>query len=244
MIYTESGTIDHLNTALKNVKELYKAACIERKGKTTDTKEYFTEVIAEELLKRLPLFEEDSELTRTKNSYCTKSHCNIKIDVCNSNRNEEIFAKRITGLEFEKLGLILDYQIPLKDKQKDKGVGKIDLISYHKETKTLFLIELKYSGNKETLLRSVLEIYTYNEIVNKGKLKTDFMSYPKFTENKVFGNAKANDISVVPAVLLVPDCYPYKELMEIQIGGRQKLNELASKLNVKFFTMDIKRSVF
>jgi hypothetical protein len=242
--YKISETLNELSTLPKKGEELYKAECINWKGKTTDTKEFYSEVIAGELLKDLHLFQGINTVTRTKKSYLTKSHCKIKIDLCDSNRNEEIFAKRITGLEFEKIGLILDYQIPLKDKQKDKGVGKIDLISYNNETKTLFLIELKYSGNKETLLRAVLEIYTYYKIVDKDKLKSDFMSYPKFAENKVFGNAEENDIVVVPAVLLVPDCNAYKELIDMQNKNRPMLEKLVASLGVNIFTLDFKVNVF
>lgn len=100
-------------------------------------------------------------------TYSRENHCNINIDLCKSNRNEEIFAKRITGLTLPELGLILDYQIPLKDTLADKGLGKIDLISFNENTKTLFLIELKYEGNDETLLRASLESYTYFKLVDK-----------------------------------------------------------------------------
>lgn len=242
--YKISETLNELSPLLQKSEELYKAGCINWKGKTSDTKEFYSEVIAGELLKDLHLFQGINTVTRTKESYCMKSHCNIEIDVCNSNRNEEIFAKRITGLEFEKIGLILDYQIPLKNILADDGVGKIDLISYYKKTKTLFLIELKYLGNDDSLLRAVLEIYTYYKIVDQNKLKTDFINCSELHNNNVFEKTKANDINVVPAVLLVPDCNPYNELMEMHIGGRHKLNLLASSLNVKIFTMDIKRSVF
>lgn len=58
------------------------------------------------------------------------------------------------------LGKVLDYQTPLKDKQDDKAV-KIDIVSYNKDIKTVYLLELKIEDSKETMLRCVLEIYTY-----------------------------------------------------------------------------------
>ena len=63
-----------------------------------------------------------------------------------------------------------DYQIPLNDERKDK-LGDVDLVSYNEKTKTLFLIELKYKRNKETLLRASLEIFTYYKSADIDKLK-------------------------------------------------------------------------
>lgn len=129
-------------------------------GTTKDTDELYSEILANELLRNLKEFDKISTVTRTE-TYCRENHCNIEIDICKSNRDEENFAKRITGLTLEGLGLIKDFQIPLKDTRADKGLGKIDLISFNEETKTLYLIELKYKENKETLLRASLESYTY-----------------------------------------------------------------------------------
>ncbi|MBI9031442.1 hypothetical protein JEZ13_05525 [bacterium] len=152
------------------------------------------------------------------------------MDICNSNREEENFAKRITGLTLDELGTIIDYQVPLKDTLADKGLGKIDLISYNKEHNTMFLIELKYKGNKETLLRSILESYTYYKLIDKIKLKNDFFSK--------LGNMNSDDIIILPAVLVVPNCNPYDELEDMEIGNRPKLKALSLALGIKFFTLD------
>ena len=123
---TRKETIDEFNKALLNIETLYNANCVNWTGKTSDTDEFYTEVIANELLWNLKEFDKIKTITR-KNTYSRENHSKIEIDLSN-NRNEEIFAKRIAFLEFDEIGKILDYQIPLKDTSKDKGVGKIDLI--------------------------------------------------------------------------------------------------------------------
>lgn len=62
------------------------------------------------------------------------------------------------------LGKIIDYEFPLS-LDSDSGVGEIDLISYAKDSNTIFLIEGKTSNNNETILRAILEIETYSRIL-------------------------------------------------------------------------------
>jgi hypothetical protein len=234
---TRIETIKELKKELSKIENLYKSKCVNWTGTTKDTDELYSEVIANELLRELKEFDKISTLTRTK-TYCRENHCNIEIDICNSNRDEENFAKRITGLSLDGLGLIKDFQIPLKDVIANKGLGKIDLISFNEETKTLYLIELKYEGNKETLLRASLESYTYYKIVDKVKLINDCFNNQKFILNNVFNPIDPTEINVKPAVLVVPKCNAYNELEEVDSGGRPKLKALALALDIKYFTVE------
>jgi hypothetical protein len=160
------------------------------------------------------------------------------IKIGDTNRDEEKFAKRITGLDLKHLGLIIDYQIPLKDTIKNTGKGKIDLISFDRETKTLFLIELKYIGNKETLLRAVLESYTYYMTVDKPKLMNDCIISNKHILNNSSNLINSNNIKIIPSVLLVPGCNSYKELKEMESGKRPHLKTLCIALGVRIFTIE------
>lgn len=96
-------------------------------------------------------------------------------------RNEENLAKLLYLNDFiPGLGNIIDYQVPLKGKQSDK-IGKIDLVGYSEQNRRFSLIELKYHpvGSRETLLRCVLEIYTYYKFLDKERFKADFIeNYP------------------------------------------------------------------
>ncbi len=234
---TKKETIDEFKKEISDIENLYKSKCINWTGKTKDTNELYSEIISNELLRNLKEFDKISTITRT-NTYCRKNHCNIEIDICNSNRDEENFAKRITGLKLEGLGRIKDYQIPLKDTRTDKGLGKIDLISFNEETKTLYLIELKYKNNKETLLRATLESYTYFKIVDKIKLVNDCFNSEEFILNKVYNSINPNEINIKSAVLVVPKCNAYDELESIKLEERPKLKALALALDFKYFTVE------
>lgn len=227
--YNKEQTKSNLISSITNIETLYSANCINWTGKTNDTKEYYTEVFALELLRELKTLTSIKSTTR-QSSYLRENHCDIRIDLCNSNRDEENFAKRLTGLTFDDLGTIIDYQVPLKDTLSDDGLGKIDLISFNAKSKKMFLIELKYRGNKETLLRAILESYTYYKTINEMKLKSDFSAK--------LDNVDLNDIVVLPAVLVVPNCNAYDELEDMEIGERPKLKALSLALGIKFFNLE------
>lgn len=160
-----------------NMSLFYKGGCINYRGKTTDTQEYYTEVISEWLLNHLALLENIRPITR-QSSYLVTGHDGIP-EHPDSNREEELIAmamKRQDRLPL--VGQVIDYQTPLKNVQKDKA-GKIDLLTY--DGTTLRILELKEPDSKETMLRCVLEGYTYLKTVNQAKLLVDF-GLPATTE--------------------------------------------------------------
>ena len=216
---------------------LYQAKCINWSGKTP-TKKYYSELFAEELLLHLSDFSKIRVVSRS-GTYCRENHCQIEFDLCKSNRDEENFAKRITGLNLPKIGRILDYQVPLKSTKADKGVGKIDLISFNEQSKTFHLIELKYIGNKETLLRAVLESYTYFKKVDQSKLITDYVRDYNFRHGKAINDLNINAYTIVPTVLVSEDCNPYKELGELDFGDRPELKKLSVALGVNLYRVSV-----
>ena len=91
-----------------------------------------------------------------------------------TNRKEEILAKLLFYQgNIDGLGYIFDYQTPLKEARND-SYGKIDLLGYNKDDKCYSVIELKYrpSGSEETLLRCVLEAYTYYKLLDINQIKS------------------------------------------------------------------------
>jgi len=80
-----------------------------------------------------------------------------------------MFVKRINCSDV--FGTILDYQVPLKDKEEDT-FGKIDFIS--EKDGELWFVEIKADYNKESILKAIFEIETYSKIVCKKKLLEDF----------------------------------------------------------------------
>ena len=170
MPYTREEIRNRLTDLSSDMSLLYKRGCINYRGKTSDTKEYYTEVISEWLLEHIDLFESIKTITR-RTSYCTVGHDGISENP-DSNREEELIAMAIKRQgELSLLGTVVDYQTPLKNICTDKA-GKIDILAY--DGTTLRILELKEPDSMETMLRCVLEGFTYLKTVDKAKLLSDF----------------------------------------------------------------------
>lgn len=139
-----------------------------------------------------------------------------------TNRAEEIFAIKLKGKKLEKLGLVIEYQVPLKEKSSDDA-GKIDLIT--STNKSVYIVELKYIDNKETLLRAILEIWTYYKQLNKVNFLNSF---------KLLQQNKTEDIR--KAVLLSVGCKAYNEAKGL--SERPELKQLIKELDVEIFLFE------
>lgn len=218
--YTKSEILSTLDKAIIDNDFFYTLPCINYKGITDDTKEKYSEVIAKYLLTHLDDFNSSISQIRRDNSYKTTTHDGMINKESLSNRKEEITAKKMFNNTYPKIGKILDYQIPLKNKRVDKA-GKVDLISYNSDLNNLFLLELKIPDNKseeekETLLRSVLEIYTYSKQVDQEKLLNDF---------------NLPNASIQPSVLHIEGNTAYNDYID---GASPNVIKLMEKLNIQF----------
>ena len=220
------------NEILEEIQDMvnfYKRKVVNYRGKTSDSKDYYTEVVAEWILKNIYLFDYIKPITREK-SYKVDSHDGI-IKNEESKREEEKIAMKLFDLSqnqrkvFDVIGKIIDYQTPLKDIQTDKA-GKIDLLAYNKKEKILRILELKRPDSKETMLRCVLEAYTYSKVVDKAKLLKDF-GLPKDTE-----------IKACPFVFY--DGEQYKEMQE----DRKNLKELIKELGIEVIYLEEKNEEY
>ena len=212
------------NEILEEIQDMgnfYKRKVVNYRGTTSDSKEYYTEVVAEWILKNIYLFDYIKPITREK-SYKVDTHDGI-IKNKGSKREEEKIAMKLFDLSqnqgkvFEIIGKIIDYQTPLKDIQTDKA-GKIDLLAYNESKKTLRILELKKADSEETMLRCVLEAYTYLKVVDKAKLLKDF-GLPKDTE-----------IKACPFVFYGKE--QYREMQAIK-DDRENLGKLIEKLGIE-----------
>ena len=178
MSYTTEEIKAKVREALKVIPaKVYAQDFVNYKGYVDE--ERYTEIIARELWRGVEsnnrdLFRSIPKITREE-SYKTESHEDLAKQERpeNSNRNEEWIAKKIYGKTFDYIGKILDFQTPLNNSA-DGGAGKIDLLSYNNDENTAYILELKRPENDETLLRCVLESYTYWKTVDKEKLLSDF----------------------------------------------------------------------
>ena len=154
----------------KFAANFYKSAVVNYKGKVTGSKDLYSEVIAESLVND-SFIKDWLNLIPVRPEHFKINHPNTdeNVDALKiTNRKEEILAKLLFYQgNVDGLGYIFDYQTPLKATQND-SYGKIDLLGYNKDNKCYSVIELKYrpSGSEETLLRCVLEAYTYYRLLD------------------------------------------------------------------------------
>lgn len=173
MAYTKEEIINKCNEAFKNPSTFYQADVINYRGKTADGILY-NEIVAKFVCDNFDKLTFEIEKITREEAYKTQSH-NGEFNP-NSKREEEITAIKMfnqckDGSAYNFIGKIIDYQTPLKNTSKDEA-GKIDLLSY--DGKTLHILELKKKDSKETMLRCVLEGFTYLCTVDKAKLLKDF----------------------------------------------------------------------
>ena len=184
--YSKEEIIKKLEASKSEMGQFYSEDFLNYISETSDKDGDYTEIIAGWLLDNIELFNEIKPITREK-SYKVKTHDGI-IKNEESKRQEEKIAIKLfdssknRGKVFDIIGKIIDYQTPLKNVRGDKA-GKIDLLAYNENEKTLRILELKRPDSKETMLRCVLEAYTYLKVVDKDKLLKDF-GLPKDTKIK------------------------------------------------------------
>ena len=217
--YSKDEIIKKLEVTKSEMWKFYSQDFVNYRGKTSDKeRDYYTEIIAKWLLDNIELFNDIKMISREK-SYKVNTHDGKNKDN-DSNREEEKIAMKLFDLSqnqgkvFDVIGKIIDYQTPLKDIQTDK-VGKIDLLAYNENEKTLRILELKKPDSKETMLRCVLEAYTYLKVVDKAKLLKDF-GLPEDTE-----------IKACPFVFYGKE--QYKEMQK----NKENLGELIKKLDIE-----------
>lgn len=153
----------------------YKASIVNYKGyangEKQEDKNRYSEIISSALLSK-NLLQSWKELAPVRPNHFDTAHTpSEKVEMeklQGTNRKEEILAKLLFYQhEVAGLGYIFDYQTPLKETRND-SYGKIDLLGYNTDDKCYSVIELKYrpSGSEETLLRCVLEAYTYYRLLD------------------------------------------------------------------------------
>lgn len=174
MGYTRSEIRAQCKEAFENKSAFYKMDFVNYRGKTTDTKEYYTEVVAEFLCERISDYVNGIKCISRKSSYKTEGHDGVYDP--GSNRKEEktamqFFVQSREQGAFDLIGTIEDYQTPLKSTAEDDA-GKIDILSF--DGHIMRILELKKPDSKETMLRCVLEGFTYLKTADCGKLISDF----------------------------------------------------------------------
>ena len=170
-IYTIEETEKYADGLLKelnqdNINKLYKADSKRVKhsnilnwnGVTKDdSSKYYINIISEkiypkvvDMLKKIPFIDRKNGFPKRKKGEKTRIG-KFKI-------SERDIAECI---ELNDLGDNIEFEIPLNAKRSDRGVGKIDFLTYNKDTDTITIVELKAPNSTEGLLRAAFEIQTY-----------------------------------------------------------------------------------
>ena len=174
MGYSKNDILKKCQIAFDDIKTFYKQPFINYNGRTYDTNEYYTEVVAEFLCRNIFTYIDGIPKITREVSYKTVGHDGV-FDVDTPREEEkiamEMFNQSKSEIPYDFIGNIIDYQTPLKNKRSDVA-GKIDLLSY--DGKTLYILELKKPDSDESMLRCVLEGYTYLSTVNHKKILADF----------------------------------------------------------------------
>ena len=213
--YSRQEIIAKCEGAFEDIKMFYKQPFINYGGKTTDTNEYYTEVIAEFLCNNLERYINGIPSITRNTTYKTPTHTG-DFDI-NTPREEEriameMFKQSVNGCNYNVIGKIIDYQTPLKNKRSDIA-GKIDLLSY--DGSCLRVLELKKPFSDESMLRCVLEGYTYLKTVDCVKLIRDF------------------DLPENTKVLASPFVFKYGQQYQEMLEKRPNLFNLMKMLNSK-----------
>lgn len=170
-----------LTEVQKFAANFYKAPIINYKGHVTGKSKVnntrYSEVIADTLVSKGYIKTWIELQPLRPNHFDTGHNHSENVDMNKlqiSNRKEEILAKLLFyQREIKDLGYIFDYQTPLK-KVRSNSYGKIDLLGYNSKDKCYSIIELKYrpSGSDETILRCVLEAYTYYKLFDLNQIES------------------------------------------------------------------------
>ena len=194
----------------------------------------------------------DEEAPQRQNSYFVDTHNGISSSSSSSNRREEHLAislfnasreNKIFKLPDGRVLEFIDYQTPLKSKQNDKGIGKVDLFGVI-DNKHPTVIELKIESERsdlaDTPLRALLEGLAYCAIIEKNLQKISNEASNKF--NKEF-NEK------LTLIVLAPDEYWKRYLQNKSAGDwfpeiKKISNTLKEELNIDIILLAMKDSDF
>lgn len=228
--YSKADIQTQVKAAMQDVGELYRETFINWTGRTVDAdKQLYSEVIAEELLQSNISVALQNLPAIQRKKYSVETHDgNIEKQ---TNRKEEILAKNLYAYcknnQLGCLGTIFDYQVPLKSISCDKA-GKIDLVSFNRKNNRIWLLELKTENSTETLLRCIMEIATYHQLLHKGNFIASYSTLP----------INISPQCIRKAILVFKHSKQNAELDEIKAGNRPNLEKIANLLDISFFLLE------
>jgi len=144
--------------------------------------------------------------------------------------NEKPFALALYNSDHNFIfGKIFDYELPLKEKESSK-YGEIDLLSRMENEVNVIELKIGYtdSGKRnETLLRAIMEAFTFTKLLNNRKEK--FINNMELPKNILFR----------PVVLTLTNAICAEHMKMLEKGKLNNLKNLIDKMNEHFGELDI-----
>ena len=240
-------------------EDVYKRKEVNYQSVTNDTNEYYSEVVAAQILQKYNILDStalkkylfpENKMTVEKERTYDVIHKPENIEINNkSKRNEENIAKNSLKISLcsDDNYEVIDYQVPVNRVQYSKQ-GKIDLILRNNDKNIILLAELKDERSKETILRAVTEIKTYLT-----KIEANDSSYKRIKES--YKNSSVDSVKILPAVIFSNDKdqklkevrkglikvnnRPKHEFNEMIQGNMPYLYQLCKAWNIEFFELTI-----
>ena len=219
--YSRKELESKVEIARLNMSTFYTRPFINHTGKTKDDNSLFNCEFISGLIQK-EWFDNINVVNR-RQGYFEDSHTAEK-RFSDSNREEEKIAMFYYNncQKGDAIGRIIDYQTPLKGKRKD-GVGKVDLLAIDEDKNVLFL-ELKKPESKETLLRCVVEAFSYTKFVNQDIFRRDFIKKTQCDYN-----------AIIPCALFFQNSRPYEDYKRIVSGEFPNMEALIDALGVRLY---------
>jgi len=164
MSYTPDEIRAEAAQAMQKPQSMYKAAVFNRRGPRNRGERRYTEIAAEYLLAHHDNWKDHIPRVEREGKYRVEHTGEVP-----AGGNPESEKRQAIALFNERreggFGKIIDYQVPLKGKRIDKA-GEIDLLAEQGDDLVLLEFKLAKKRGEETLLRAVLEVYTYSRQIN------------------------------------------------------------------------------
>ena len=255
--YSKMQVLQSFNNNM--TEDVYKRKEVNYQSVTNDTNEYYSEVVAAQILQKYNISDSsalkkylfpENKMTVEKERTYDVIHKPENIEINNkSKRNEENIAKNSLKISLcsDDNYEVIDYQVPVNRVQYSKQ-GKIDLILRNNKENTLLLAELKDENSSETILRAVTEIKTYLtkiEVNNssykriKESYKNSSVDLEKILPAVIFSNDKDKKLKEVSRGLIKVHNRPKHEFNEMVQGNMPYLYKLCKAWNIEFFELTI-----
>ena len=232
---TEAEVIEILKHEMNHLETLYKSAVINYAGRADITNRYYSEVSSEYLLLELNKNPNLFDVIHPKRvrHYFHHSHLNGKVRIAIGNYDEENTVKRMVlgNRNLGELGEPIDFQVPLNQRRIDKR-GKIDLLTFNRDTNCFYIVETKAIDSHEQALRAILEVETYKRMTN------DQMFINEYPEQlrRYYNIEISNQFIFKEAILLFKKSDTANQIKANDSRGRA-LRALAHKLAIQVFIL-------